>query len=174
MRTITVLRCGPEHASRLAEIAERTFKETYVDQVPADDMDAYLRSEFSLGQVRRDLQRHGTMYFLAELQGQPVGYLRVNLPGVQTDLDETDAVEIESIYVRADHQGTGIGRRLMEKAIAVARQADLQAVWLGVWEKNPNAIAFYERWGFRRFGTHAFRLGRTRHKDVLMKLDLGP
>jgi ribosomal protein S18 acetylase RimI-like enzyme len=169
MRTITVRRCGPEHARRLAEIAERTFKETYVDQVPADDMDAYLRSEFSLGQVRRDLHRDGTIYFLAELHRRPVGYLKVNLPGVQTDLDETDAVEIESIYVRADHQGTGIGRRLMEEAIAVA---NLQAVWLGVWEKNPNAIAFYERWGFRRFGTHSFRLGRTRHNDVLMKLDL--
>jgi ribosomal protein S18 acetylase RimI-like enzyme len=169
---IVVRRCGPDDADRLAEIGARTFDETYAGQVPADDLARYLGSEFAVAQVRRELQRHGTIYYLADLHGRAVGYLKLNLPGAQTDLDETDALEIESLYVGMDHRRTGIGRRLMEQATAVAGQAGLHAVWLGVWEGNPNAIAFYERWGFRRFGTHTFELGRTRHNDILMKLRL--
>jgi ribosomal protein S18 acetylase RimI-like enzyme len=169
---IVVRRGGPDDAGRLAEIGARTFEETYAGQVSADDLARYLRSEFALRRVRRELRRDGTIYYLAELRGRAVGYLKLNLPGAQTDMDETDALEIESLYVSMDQRRTGIGRRLMEQAIAVAGQAGLDAVWLGVWENNPNAIAFYERWGFRRFGRHTFELGRTRHNDVLMKLRL--
>jgi len=41
-------------------------------------------------------------------------------------------------------------------------------MWLGVWEQNERAIAFYRRWGFLEFGHHAFMLGNDLQNDLLM------
>jgi hypothetical protein len=49
--------------------------------------------------------------------------------------------EIQRFYVGAYYQRASIGHRLLEQAITVARPAGLQAVRLGVWENNGNAIA---------------------------------
>lgn len=168
---VAIRRCGVGDAHELAEIGASTFHETYDGQIPPDDLESYVRTTFTAGEIERTLGPGRTAYFLAELGGRPVGYLKLNLPGAQSDLDEVDALEIESIYVGVGFQGLGIGRRLIDQAVAYAVEAGLRAVWLGVWEQNEKAIAFYERLGFRRFGTHAFELGRTRNTDVLMRLE---
>jgi ribosomal protein S18 acetylase RimI-like enzyme len=41
-------------------------------------------------------------------------------------------------------------------------------VWLGVWERNPRAIAFYRKFGFREVGTHVFPLGNDPQRDIVM------
>ena len=46
------------------------------------------------------------------------------------------------------------------------------SVWLGVWEHNRRARAFYERWGFRPVGAETFRLGSDDQLDLLMELRL--
>ena len=43
------------------------------------------------------------------------------------------------------------------------------AIWLGVWEENNKAIAFYKRHGFEVFGSHPFKLGGDLQRDLLMK-----
>ncbi len=45
---------------------------------------------------------------------------------------------------------------------------DKKKVWLGVWEKNENAIAFYNKMGFVRTGTHSFIMGDEEQKDYIM------
>jgi ribosomal protein S18 acetylase RimI-like enzyme len=174
MTAISLHRCGPQRARELAELAVITFRESYAAQVPGDDLEHYVRSAYAPDEIERQLRNTGSVFFLAERDGRPVGYLKLNLPGAQTDLDEVDAAEIESLYVSAAHQGTGIGRRLLGKAIAVANDAGLRSIWLGVWERNARAIAFYEHTGFRPFGEHEFELARIRHRDVLMRLKLAP
>jgi hypothetical protein len=68
--------------------------------------------------------------------------------------------------------GTGVGQLLIDKAISVAKEAGLQYIWLGVWEKYPRAIRFYEKHGFQRIGTHLFMLGQDEQTDILLKLSL--
>ena len=41
-------------------------------------------------------------------------------------------------------------------------------VWLGVWERNARAIAFYARWGFIDVGAQPFQLGADRQTDRIM------
>jgi ribosomal protein S18 acetylase RimI-like enzyme len=161
-----VSRCGPERASELAELAATTFRETYAGDVPADELERYVRSAHSQEAVERQLRDPRSVFFLATVEGRAAGYLKVNR--------EPDALEIESLYVRATSQGTGIGGRLMAQAIGVASDAGLRSLWLGVWERNQRAIAFYEHLGFREYGSHAFQLGEIEHTDLLMRLELPP
>jgi ribosomal protein S18 acetylase RimI-like enzyme len=41
-------------------------------------------------------------------------------------------------------------------------------MWLGVWERNPRAVAFYRKYGFTRVGEHTFMLGADAQTDWVL------
>ena len=57
----------------------------------------------------------------------------------------------------------------MEYVFQQAKQNKKKYVWLGVWEKNVNAIAFYEKMGFKQAGQHLFQIGNELQSDLIMK-----
>jgi ribosomal protein S18 acetylase RimI-like enzyme len=56
----------------------------------------------------------------------------------------------------------------MQRCLEAAAERGHRSVWLGVWEHNPRAIAFYERWGFVDVGEKSFVLGTDRQTDRVM------
>lgn len=102
----------------------------------------------------------------------PIGFLKVNRGGAQTEPDLDDGLEVEQIYVLASHHGRRLGGRLMEHAITTARQEGFPFIWLGVWENNRKALAVYEHLGFFVLGDHTFLFGDEEQRDLLMRLDL--
>ena len=68
-----------------------------------------------------------------------------------------------------DKIGKGVGKKLMEASIDIAKEKGKKALWLGVWENNQRAIDFYTKWGFQKFSEHAFMLGNEIQTDWLMK-----
>jgi len=101
-----------------------------------------------------------------------IGYLKVNAAQAQTDLHEEHSLEIERIYVLNAYHGKKVGQLLYDKALEVASHLAKTSVWLGVWEKNPRAIRFYEKNGFEAFGTHGFKMGDDEQNDILMRMHL--
>jgi len=81
-------------------------------------------------------------------------------------------MELERIYVLEEFQGRSYGAVILQKVKEVAISAQKQFIWLGVWEKNTRAIIFYERYGFKKFGTHPYYIGTDKQTDFLMRLDL--
>lgn len=73
------------------------------------------------------------------------------------------------MMVHSELQGGGIGRRLLEAGIAVARSVDgMEMLTLTVTASNAAAVRLYESAGFMRFGTlpHAIQVdGRYHAKD---------
>lgn len=132
-------------------------------------MAAYVERAFSTGQILTELRRPGSAFYFAETAGAISGYLKVNTGTAQSEQFSGDTLEIERIYVNADRQGEGTGKALLEFAIAEARRQGREAVWLGVWERNLKAIAFYRRKGFIPFGTHNFAIGKDAQTDILMR-----
>jgi ribosomal protein S18 acetylase RimI-like enzyme len=61
-----------------------------------------------------------------------------------------------------------VAHALMTAALAAAVERGAETIWLGVWERNPRAIAFYRKWGFEDVGSHDFLLGNDRQIDRLM------
>jgi ribosomal protein S18 acetylase RimI-like enzyme len=56
----------------------------------------------------------------------------------------------------------------MKACLDEAERAGCDLVWLGVWERNPRAIAFYHKWGFEQVGTQTFQLGDDMQSDWIM------
>jgi ribosomal protein S18 acetylase RimI-like enzyme len=78
-------------------------------------------------------------------------------------------MELARLYAETKWIGKGAGKALMEASIKIAKQKGMSVLWLGVWEKNPKAINFYQRFGFEKFSDADFRLGNDIQKDWLMK-----
>ena len=66
----------------------------------------------------------------------------------------------------------GGGAALMAAAMDLAQGWGADQVWLGVWEHNAKALAFYARWGFREVGEHHFTIGDQVDRDLILAKDL--
>lgn len=161
-----------EGAAALAELKAATFAETFAADNDPAHVEAHLAREFTPAAVQPSLEdERSTTWWLLD-DGHPVGFLKVNRGGAQTEPDLDDGLEVEQIYVRASHQGRRLGGRLLAHAISTARSEGFPYVWLGVWERNLRAIAVYEHLGFVPFGDHTFLFGDEEQRDVLMRLDV--
>jgi ribosomal protein S18 acetylase RimI-like enzyme len=70
------------------------------------------------------------------------------------------------------HQGKKIGVKLIELALSYAQHHKFDWIWLGVWEFNYRAQAFYKKFGFERFSQHVFQVGDDPQIDWLLKKKL--
>ena len=92
----------------------------------------------------------------------------MNVGDAQSEEMGDEAIEVERIYIRKNYQKAGLGKHLLTKAFDVAKEQNKKTIWLGVWEKNTNAIAFYEKLGFVRTGAHSFYMGDEEQIDYIM------
>jgi GNAT superfamily N-acetyltransferase/catechol 2,3-dioxygenase-like lactoylglutathione lyase family enzyme len=60
-----------------------------------------------------------------------------------------DEAEVKSLAVREDRQGTGIGRRLMDRAIVVSRAENRSVLLVATAAADTRVLRFYQRLGFR-------------------------
>ena len=165
---ITVRRAVVADASTLAELGASTFTETFAEANTPEDFAAYMAASFSEAIQRAELEDANTTVFLAERDGEAVGYIMVREGRTPSCVAVDDALEIARLYARKATLGTGVGATLMQRALLEAAGRGKDAVWLGVWERNARAIAFYARWGFSDVGSQSFQLGTDRQTDRIM------
>jgi len=172
MNDIKIERVTINEIGLLQEISKRTFYETFSATNSEEDMELYLKESFSLEKLDKELSNKYSEFYFALHENKVIGYIKINLGQSQTELKDDKSLEIERIYILKDFHGKAVGQLLYEKAIQIAKQADVLYVWLGVWENNPRAISFYKKNGFVEFDKHIFRLGKDVQTDIMMKLKL--
>lgn len=156
----------------LQELSIQTFNDTFKDQNSPENMKAYLDKAFNLPQLEKELANDSSDFYFIYFNEQLAGYMKMNTNDAQSENMGNDSLEIERIYIKRDFQKHGLGKYLLNQAIEIAREQDKRKIWLGVWEKNENAIAFYEKMGFIQTGTHAFYMGDEEQTDLIMTKNL--
>lgn len=89
---------------------------------------------------------------VAEQDGEVLGFAHTG-PSRDDDADSAAIGELNAIYVRPDAFGTGVGRALMDAALAWFAAGGYSAATLWVVDANARAIRFYERAGWRPDGS---------------------
>jgi ribosomal protein S18 acetylase RimI-like enzyme len=173
MAPVSIFKLIPADVLPLQTLARSTFIESFAEQNSPEQLADYVARAFNEAQLLEELQRPGSTFYALSRGDEWLGYLKINTPGAQSDLQLPNSLEIERIYLLQQVQGKGYGRLLLDMAIQQARLKGFQRVWLGVWEHNTKAIAFYERHGFRKFDEHVFTMGNEAQCDWLMVLELG-
>lgn len=78
---------------------------------------------------------------------------------------DTRRCHVFLFYLIPAFRGRGLGSTLQDQALAYARGRNAESIGLRVSEQNKNAIAFYERHGWKH-------LGRATHDARLMEMEL--
>ena len=152
-------------AKMLSELGAKTFFDTFAKDNTPENMAAYLKKSFSPDMQRTELSNLINIFLIAEYESQSIGYAQLILDSKEEILTGIKPLEIRQIYALQEYLGKGVGKALMQTAIREAQQRDCDSLWLGVWEKNPRAIDFYKKWGFKEVGTHIFTVGDDPQRD---------
>lgn len=169
-----VIRRGePADAAALAEFGERMFLETFG---PANDpahLRAYLDAAFGLAQQSAELTDPDTTVLLAVADGTFIAYAQLRNGPAPACVAHAGAVELQRFYLDRSAHGSGLASTLMNAVRAAAASRGAGHVWLGVWEHNPRAIAFYRKCGYTDVGSKIFDVGTDRQVDRVMLAPLG-
>lgn len=159
-------------ATLVADISRQTFYDTFAADNTPENMAKFLNEQFTRGKLMLEVGSPENTFLMAYADDEIAGYLKLRegrkLPSLQSAL----SIEIARLYVVKDFIGKGVGKRLMQAAIDIANEKEKEMVWLGVWEYNHRAIAFYTAWGFEKFDEVDFLLGDDIQRDWLMKRDV--
>lgn len=159
-----------EDIKTLQAIAKQTFTETFGSQNTAEDLAKFLNEEYDFDKLKAEVENPESFYYFYYFEDELAGYLKLNVGAAQTESDYPEALEIQRIYVLQKYQGKRIGLAMMQQALAIAEELKNPQVWLGVWENNFKAQAFYQKSGFKKVGSHDFILGDDRQTDhILLK-----
>lgn len=156
----------------LLHFAKENFIITYAHMNTRENMENYLLQCFTPESFSREFNHPDSSFFLLKDGQEIIGYYKMNLNDAQTERHYPNSAEIERIYVATGHKGKGLGKHMILHACETAQLANARYIWLGVWEKNPAAIAFYQKMGFEQIDTHMFQLGDDAQTDIIMKLNL--
>jgi len=156
--------------NQLQQVSRQTFSETFSVMNTEENLRKYLEEELSIEKLSNELVNAGSEFYLTLLENNVIGYLKLNFGQSQTELKEDNAMEIERIYVLKEFHGKRFGQFLYDKAIQIAKQRNVDYLWLGVWEKNLRARNFYLKNGLVDFDKHLFKLGNDVQTDIMMKL----
>ena len=154
----------------LSEIGRQTFFETFSESNTEENMKLYLEQRFSDEKLGSELNNPDSAFYFIKDAGRIIGYLKINMGNAQTELNSDYALEIERIYVLKEFHGRKAGQLLYDKAIQIAKEKNVDYIWLGVWEENPRAIKFYQKNGFIAYDKHIFTLGDDAQTDIMMRL----
>jgi len=168
MSSFTIRRAALSDAAALAGLAARTFTETFAADNSPEDLDAHLRSSFGVARQAAEIEDRDVTTLLA-FQGETLaGFAQVRRKSAPSCVTVEQPVELHRFYLTRSAHGTGLAAQLMLAARAAARELDGLHMWLGVWERNARAIAFYLKSGFVVVGSHVFVVGNDHQTDLVL------
>lgn len=122
--------------------------------------------------MSQELNNADSKFFFLQVGPEITGYLKVNQASAQSENLGSDHFELERIYLRQKFQHQGLGKVLLDYSLKLAREANKQIIWLGVYEKNLSAQKFYAKNGFKRFSQHTYQVGNDQQIDYLLEKKL--
>lgn len=171
---IKIRKATPADAKPLTDLAYTTFWDAFAHHPKnaPEDLNHYMRQAFNLEQIAAELTDDNSIFLIAEIDGKPAGYAKLIVESTEDGITATRPIELSRLYSHQEYLGKGVGQNLMDACFEHAKTHGHDIMWLGVWEYNPRAQAFYTKNGFREVGKHTFQLGSDPQTDLLMQREL--
>jgi ribosomal protein S18 acetylase RimI-like enzyme len=164
----TIRRAAPSDAAALAELAARTFRDTFAPHNDPEDLALHLTQAYGLAQQAGELVDPAITTLLVDRGGVLAGYAQLRRGPAPECVVGPAPIELWRFYIAREHHGQGLAQRLMHQVEVEAERAQARTLWLGVWEHNERAKKFYVKHRFVDVGSHVFTLGSDPQTDRLM------
>ena len=119
-------------------------------------------------QQQRELIDPDIVTLLVEVDGQLAGYAQLRSGVRPACVTGEKPIELWRFYIAQPWHGRGIAQALMRTVESEAYRRGGRTLWLGVWERNERAKAFYHRNGFTDVGSHVFTVGTDAQIDRIL------
>jgi diamine N-acetyltransferase len=160
-------------APSLAVLAERTFRDAFGARNSPANMDLHCARVFGAEIQLGEIQDRGLVTTIAEAEKRMIGFSQLRPLHTHASVVAARPAELKRLYVVPEWHGRGVARELLQDALNTAAREGCDVLWLGVWEHNPKAMAFYRKSGLEIVGTHSFMLGQDRQRDLVMSIKVG-
>lgn len=154
---------GPADARVLSTVALESYRQHYLDYW-YDRGEWYMQHSFAPERLAVELADPNARYFMVWRHNERAGFLKINLDKPLPDQPANKGLELERIYLLKAATGHGVGQAAVEYVEKLARGAGRQTLWLKAMDTSE-ALSFYERMGFRHYGT--LRLDFPQMKEEL-------
>ena len=154
--TLQIRKANAGDLGALPELARRTYAEAFGHSFKPSDLSAHIEGALSDRSFERYLAED--TFLLAVREGCLIGFLQIGAAKPNLPTRQAGDVEFRRVYVLANHQNLGVGRRLIETALEQPLATAARSIFLDVWEENFRARKLYERYGFSVIGKRAFRV----------------
>jgi diamine N-acetyltransferase len=170
-----IIRPGePSDASTLAELAARTFQDTFAADNRPEDMAVHVSQAYGPLQQGRELADPNVATLLADTGNGLAGYAQLRRGPAPACVEGESPIELWRFYIDREWHGRGLAQKLMQRVDLDARRMGARTMWLGVWERNERAKAFYRKCGFVDVGSHTFMLGSDVQTDRVWTRPIPP
>lgn len=158
----------PDDAAPLSRLAERTFREAFSAENSAEDMDLHCARAYGEAQQHAEITDGDWTTLVVEADGRLIAYAQLRRGPAPACVEAAAPVEIHRIYVDRPWHGRGVAHELMTELLRTAESTGADKIWLGVWERNPRALAFYDKWHFEEIGDHVYTVGKDPQRDLVL------
>ena len=151
----------------IRSMASVVFPKTYEDILTSDQIDYMMEWMYSESSLRRQMTEEGHIYYIAQQNGIPVGYLSIQPEG-------ENAYHLQKLYILPDYQGLGWGKCMFVHATKVIKELHPAPcrMLLNVNRLNE-ALHFYQKMGMTKVSEGDFAIGGGYYmNDYIMGLDL--
>ncbi len=160
-------------APALANLGAKTFVAAFGDLYTPQDLADFLAEVHNAEAVAGEIAGESCTHRLVEDDGTLVAFCKLRYPTKFGDYTEAqNPIELGQLYALPTHTGHGIGAKLMDWAIAHARERGNDAILLSVYAENFGAQRFYQRYGFAKIADITFKVGEQLDPELLYELKL--
>lgn len=170
MNIIGIRKARLSDLETIQKISIQTFTETFAAVNTPENITNYIKDNLNTEQLATELNNVNSQFYIAYLETEVVGYLKINFGDAQTETINENTLEVQRIYVIQNLHRKNIGQLLLDEVKKIAKTTGVDFIWLGVWEENHRALQFYTKNGFVVFDEHVFIMGNDEQTDLLMQL----
>ncbi len=156
----------------LAVLQEQTFRDTYSAANTVEDMNLHCRTYYSAALQEQEILNQAMVTLVCEEDTHLIGFVQLRWNATTAFDGAKRSIEIQRFYIDKNWHGKGVAQQLMQHALSKAKTLGADYIWLGVWEKNPRALRFYQQFEFVEIGESVFTLGNDPQRDIVVRRSL--
>lgn len=156
-----IRKAKPNDSSIIMHLAATTFIESHGHSAPEDDIIDYIRNNYSIERIKKELEDANNHYYLIYTGQKAVGFSKINLNSPNHSVDSKIIAKLERLYILAEFHGLSYGYQLFNFNLELTKKYSQDGIWLNVWVENVKALKFYKKLGFKKIGDYYFKISST-------------
>ncbi|TMM32015.1 GNAT family N-acetyltransferase [Polaribacter aestuariivivens] len=166
---ISIKKATIKEVTDLALVGKKAFIIPHKDAIPSKIMVNYLNHSFSEKTLLEEITNPNYQYNLIFVDDNLAGFSKIIFNHKNDNITQTNVTKMERLYLLEEYYGLGLGNKLFQHNLHLAKEQNQNGIWLYVWIKNFRALEFYKKVGFKKIAMYDFPISETekRPNDVL-------